>query len=313
MSASRAKSRLRGRGDRHRLPERHRVLLNLLSALGGSAPRLDFQKILFLYCQEGDGNGLYEFVPYKYGAFSFTSYADYRKLATRGWVAENPERWVLTEEGRKIVSKSPCEETASFVENLNGLRGDALVAETYRRFPYYAVRSEIVGRVLSGDEDARQRVDQEKKTVVSWPLLTIGYEGRSFEEYLNMLIQAGVNVLCDVRRNPVSRKYGFSQRTLEHACDGIGIRYEHLPQLGVASDERAGLDTQEDYAALFKRYKRYTLSRQRPALNTILDWIEGGASVALTCYERLPEECHRHCVAHALEQISGGEYSARHL
>lgn len=288
-------------------------MLQLLSALGGSATRLDFQKILFLYCQDYNGNGLYDFVPYKYGAFSFTSYADYRKLATGGWITEDKERWVLTDEGRKIASALPREKIATFVKGLKGLRGDSLVAETYRRFPYYAIRSEILARVLKNDQVALQRVNEEKTEEAHWPLLTIGYEGRSLEAYLNMLIQAGVNILCDVRKNPVSRKYGFSQGTLRNACDGVGIRYEHFPQLGIASDERTALDTQEDYDALFKRYKRNTLPKQGKALHTILEWIRRGDSVALTCYERSPEQCHRHCVADALEQISSGEYPAQHL
>lgn len=313
MSAPKARSRSRGRGDWHRLPERQRILLQLLCALDGSATRLDFQKILFLYCQDCDDKGLYDFVPYKYGAFSFTSYADYRKLATRGWITEDNERWVLTDKGRKIASAVLGEEIATFVKGLKGLRGDSLVAETYRRFPYYAIRSEVLERVLKGDQVALKRVEEERTVVTRWPLLTIGYEGRSLEAYLNTLIQAGANILCDVRKNPVSRKYGFSQGTLRNACGGVGIRYEHFPQLGIASDERTALDTQEDYDALFKRYKRNTLPKQGKALNAILEWIRGGASVALTCYERLPEQCHRHCVAEALEEISSGEYPAQHL
>ena len=55
------------------LLERQKQLLALLHALGGRAARLDFQKLLFLYCQEPGSKGTYEFVPYKFGAFSFTS------------------------------------------------------------------------------------------------------------------------------------------------------------------------------------------------------------------------------------------------
>ena len=55
---------------------RQRQLLALLHAFGGHERNLDFQKLLFLYCQEPDAAGAYEFVPYKYGAFSFTSCAD---------------------------------------------------------------------------------------------------------------------------------------------------------------------------------------------------------------------------------------------
>jgi hypothetical protein len=43
--------------------ERQRLLLRLLDALGGAAGSLDFQKPLFLYCQESGSTGAYEFVP----------------------------------------------------------------------------------------------------------------------------------------------------------------------------------------------------------------------------------------------------------
>ena len=54
------------------------------------------------------------------------------------------------------------------------------------------------------------------------------------EAYLNLLSVDGVTVLCDVRRNPLSRKYGCSKRALESGCTAVGIRYAHLPQLGIA-------------------------------------------------------------------------------
>jgi len=35
--------------------------------------------------------------------------------------------------------------------------------------------------------------------------------------------------------------------------------------------------------------------------------------VALTCFERLPQQCHRHCVAEALEHLGGAKLKAHHL
>lgn len=133
-------------------------------------------------------------------------------------------------------------------------------------------------------------------------LFTIGYEGRSLERYLNLLIRAGVSTLCDVRRNPLSRKYGFSKKTLSGACDGVGIRYEHLPELGIASEERRQLETQDDYDALFERYESTSLPSQEESVGQIAAWIRDGAAVALTCFEAEPHRCHRHCVAEAVER-----------
>jgi uncharacterized protein (DUF488 family) len=143
--------------------------------------------------------------------------------------------------------------------------------------------------------------------------VTIGYEGRSLESYLNELLRDGVTMLCDVRRNPLSRKYGFSKGTLSKACEGVGILYEHLPELGIASEQRQELHTQADYDALFAEYERENLPQQRAALDKIQGWVAAGERVALTCFEHLPRQCHRHCVAEALEQMSGAKLRAHHL
>ena len=121
---------------------------------------------------------------------------------------------------------------------------------------------------------------------------------------MNQLLCASVTLLCDVRRNPLSRKYGFSKSTLRKACEGVDIRYEHLPELGIASEERRDLKTQADYDALFATYERNDLPQHKPALEKIGSWIGQGERVALTCYEAQPNQCHRHCVSEAVEQIT---------
>lgn len=292
---------------------RQRQLLQLLDALGGSAKNLDFQKLLFLYCQELTSGRPYDFVPYKYGAFSFTSYADRRKLVERGLLTNDENSWRLTDEGRDTVGGTSDVPLKAFVRQYRSRRGDALVAEAYRRFPYYAIRSEIADRVLAHDQDALDRIRAARPKPDGPSLHTIGYEGHTLESYLNILICSGVTVLCDVRRNPISRKYGFSKMTLSRACDGVGVRYEHMPELGIASEQRQGLDSQEDYDALFADYKRRWLPMQTEALNRIQDGIHNGDRVALTCYEHLPQQCHRHCVANALEARFGTDFGTTHL
>lgn len=282
------------------LLSRQKRLLALLKALGGSVNSRDFQKLLFLYCQEEFQPAPYEFVPGKFGAFSFTSHGDRRRLVERGLISDDEHRWMLTDAGRRTTAIADAS-LADFVARYRRLRGDGLVAETYRRYPYYAIRSEIAGEVLAGDVAALRRIRRSRPPRHSG-LATVGYEGSTLEGYLNRLLRAGVSLLCDVRRNPLSRKYGFSKRALATACEGVGMRYEHMPQLGVPSEDRRTLKTRADYDALFERYVRGTLPRQRRAIETIRTWIEAGDLVALTCYERSPTECHRHCVAHAVER-----------
>ena len=310
MALSRAKSDAR---TALALSERQRLLLRLLEALGGKAGSLDFQKLLFLYCQEEDPTGPYQFVPYRFGAFSFTSYADRRKLVERGLLADDKDDWRLTEGGSKAIGGMTDLPLAAFARRHRDLRGDALVVVTYRRFPYYATRSEIAERVLRGDSEALGRIKAARPTGRPAAVSTIGYEGRGLEEYLNELLRSGVTLLCDVRRNPMSRKYGFAKSTLSKGCEGVGVRYEHLPELGIASEQRQRLETQADYDVLFAEYERDSLPLQTAALERIKGWVDSGERVALTCYERLPQQCHRHCVAEALEGTFGKGLTARHL
>lgn len=286
----------------------------MLDAMNAPVSNLDFQKLLFLYTKECEKEPSYEFVPYKFGGFSFTSYADKRRMIESGLLVQDDQQWELTEAGRKVARQNAVHPlvVASFCRRHRSLRGNSLIAEQYRRFPYYATRSEILNSVLT-DGESRKRVEEARPKKSMPGLLTIGYEGRSLEAYLNLLIQNSVTVLCDVRRNPLSRKYGFSKSTLSKACEGVGIRYEHLPELGIDSDERRDLQTQADYDALFASYERYDLPKQGKSLAEILAWVEVGERVALTCYEALPCQCHRHCVAEALEHTNNVKLKVRHL
>ncbi|MBU3666215.1 MAG: DUF488 domain-containing protein [Chthoniobacterales bacterium] len=297
------------------LYERQKHLLALLDALGGDVGGQDYQKLLFLYCQEPGVEAPYEFVPYRFGGFSFTSYADKRRLIERGLLADDERAWRLTPEGKvqAKVATSLRMGLDRFAQTHAALRGDALVAEAYRRHPYYATRSEIAGRVLASDAAALRAIETARPAATAPGLCTIGYEGSTLENYLNRLLRAGVTLLCDVRRNPLSRKYGFSKGTLSHACENVGIRYEHLPELGIASDQRRELNTQEDYDALFEVYERESLPHQAAPLARIRSWINEGYRVALTCFEKLPHQCHRHCVAEALEQVDPQRLKPLHL
>lgn len=295
--------------------DRQKRLLALVDALGGEVGNLDFQKLLFLYCREVEEQPAYEFVPYKFGGFSFTSYADKRRLTEQGLLADEERFWKLTPQGRTVAKVPPMVRVGMdrFARAKTNLRGDPLVAEAYRRHPYYATRSEMAARLFAADAAARAAIEAARPPRGKPGVSTIGYEGSTLEGYLNRLLHVGVTLLCDVRRNPLSRKYGFSKSTLSKGCEGVGIRYEHLPELGIASEERRELHTQADYDALFAAYERDSLPQQGAALAKIRGWVKEGHHVALTCYEAEACQCHRHSVAEALESEFGVSFSPRHL
>jgi hypothetical protein len=156
------------------LLKRQVALLALLRVMGGRSSKLDFQKLLFLYCQERDKDAPYDFVPHRFGAFSFTSYADRRRLIDRGLLVSDVQDWVLTEAGREAVPDDApyLESMGDFARRWRRVASDALVAETYRRFPYFATRSEIASRVLLHEQDALARIDEARPAIGPAGLVT---------------------------------------------------------------------------------------------------------------------------------------------
>jgi ParB/RepB/Spo0J family partition protein len=130
---------------------------------------------------------------------------------------------------------------------------------------------------------------------------TIGYSQRRWEQVAELLQLAEVNVLVDARRNAVSQyKPEFSKVNIESAIFSTGIRYWHVPELGIGSEDRADLGETHDYDGLFTTYgervNSKTLTRTfGDKLNT--------HRIAFLCVELDPETCHRHRIALLLEEM----------
>jgi uncharacterized protein (DUF488 family) len=144
-------------------------------------------------------------------------------------------------------------------------------------------------------------------------LFTIGYEGVSLEEYLNKLIINGIKVLCDVRKNSLSMKYGFSKTQLQKACEGVGIKYKHIPDLGIDSDKRQELNTQTDYNNLFTIYLNDILTKTRSQQEDIIELLKTYKRVALTCFEANIHQCHRKHLAEAIVNLPHFKYELKHI
>src|SRR5581483_9221963 len=133
-------------------------------------------------------------------------------------------------------------------------------------------------------------------------LFTLGYEGLSIDAYLNLLIMHHVALLVDVRKNPWSRKYGFSKKQLLGFTDFAGIGYHHLPALGIPSAMRHHLDTERAYQELFEHYTNYILPEQQGAIEQLKHFLIEADHVALICFESNPQFCHRHKITEHLLQ-----------
>lgn len=132
-------------------------------------------------------------------------------------------------------------------------------------------------------------------------LTTIGYERRERDELVDLLVDAGVEVLVDVRATPRSRKPGLSKRRLAQALEQAGIDYVHEPWLGVPREHREAFRAgdPETVAA----YRRRLTSDGSEAVARVAG-LAAERDVALLCYERDEERCHRRLVAEAVVSLA---------
>ncbi len=295
-----------------KLYNRQRLLLSLIQSFGGRLANIDLQKYLFLYTQICQKEKSYEFVPYKYGGFSFQSYADRRKLTELGFLSD-AENWLLSDDTDyfSTLKSEEARKLSLFVEKYKNLKGNNLVREVYIKFPYYATNSEIADSLLNDNE--LQKINDALPKENGMCFFTIGYEGTSFENYLNRLIKNNIVLLCDVRKNPISRKFGFSQKKLSETLENLGIKYAHLPNLGIVSNKRKTLNTKADYNKLFNEYEKTTLKNNNHALQELYNLLIENKRIAITCFEADVCMCHRGRIAKALQNMPNWNIETHHI
>lgn len=291
---------------------RRKVILALLQRFNARLDKIRLQKLIFLISQ-GQKDPVYEFIPYKFGCFSYSLSADLSAMVRNGQLTESEDQYSkvdgidyfgqLRAEDRKFLS--------SVKAAYGGFSNDELMRYTYLKFPFYAINSVKAPELLTRNE--LQEVGRMRPRGTDTILFTIGYEGISFEQYLIRLIQNDVRVLVDVRNNPVSMKFGFSKGQLKRACENLGIRYMHIPEVGITSDKRQKLNSQADYDNLFARYKADNLPQTVKFQDEIFKVLKEHARIALTCFEANICQCHRKPLAEAISERSGFQYQLKHI
>lgn len=262
---------------------RQKTLLALLKQASRPVKRTELTKWAFLLRQEsasGGGSAFYDFVPYHYGPFSFSLYQEAGKLENQGYLAAvGDNAWTLG----SVESPAPDDakvavDIRSIIQRFGRSNIETLLDYVYERYPAYTVHSK------------RKRLAE--KPLAPLGVYTAGYEGRSVDAFLNRLVEVGIRHLIDVRMNPIARRYGFHRSTLNRLCEGLGIRYSHVPALGIHSAKRKSLETKDDYEALFGDYRATTLREETTAIDQVASWVRESPSV-LVCMEAEPCSCHR--------------------
>lgn len=124
-------------------------------------------------------------------------------------------------------------------------------------------------------------------------IYTLGYQGLTSQFYSKALVDAGVNLVIDVRENPWSYRSEYIGAILKRELATAGIDYEHWRALGNPAAIRK---TAKTAAQCLRRYTTH-LARQ-PQVTDLLaekvlqEW-KNGRRICLTCFEKDVDGCHR--------------------
>lgn len=291
---------------------RRKVILALLQLFDGSLDKIRLQKLLFLFTQR-QAKAEYDFVPYKYGCYSYSAHADLTTMVSKKILDSNENTYTKKDRTEYLKDLKPDDKKflLEVKKHYGRMSSRALMKHTYLNYPFFATRSEVAADILS--EKELEKVEASKPKGNKTILFTIGYEGISLEQYLVRLVKNDVKVLVDVRNNPLSMKYGFSKSQLNKYCGYLGIHYEHFPEVGIRSEQRQELNSQKDYDKLFSAYRKKNLSTTTQSQNEILDLLKKHKRIALTCFEANICQCHRKHLAEAIENLSGFSFEVKHI
>jgi uncharacterized protein (DUF488 family) len=167
----------------------------------------------------------------------------------------------------------------------------------------------VVNSVLKLPEKTK---DEQKQSKLAWnsehctstpDFYTIGYSGRSINDFIDTLKNEDIATLVDIRFVPVSRfKPEFSKNNLKRSLENNGINYLHKPDWGVPRDIRAfsiGKRTREDIWVWYDANILPNVVKRN--LDDFFNSMEH--PIALMCVEYDPRECHRHRLFLGLERL----------
>lgn len=131
---------------------------------------------------------------------------------------------------------------------------------------------------------------------------TVGHSTRSAEEFREILLAHGIQVLVDVRSFPGSRRYPqFNRAALADSLQQVGIEYRHEPRLGGRRTPRKDSHNTAWKNASFRAYADHMESEEfRKGVKDLLE-LAANARTAVMCAEALWWRCHRRLISDYLK------------
>ena len=277
------------------------MLLFLLRMAGGEASKLQLMKWSFLISKTSPsrgGDSFYEFLPYRFGPYSFCLENEMTHLRRQSLVRLQGDKiWRLTLHGAQEASKLSNRLSGDVdhtIRSYGFMKTGELIDHVYAEYPWFTINCDAVKKRALRRPTAETRV------------YTIGYSGFSIDGFLDSLMRSGISRLIDVRNNPSSRKYGFSKKRLSGLCDSVSIEYRSFPQLGIPHEQRRSASSDSEYRKLFNSYRREIVMEQDSAVDSVYSLLQQKPSV-LMCVESDPEQCHRSHLAKVISDKGIGE------
>ncbi len=146
-------------------------------------------------------------------------------------------------------------------------------------------------------------------------LCTIGFAGKTAQEFFALLKEAGVERLIDIRQNRGGQLSGYAKHPdLPYFLHEIArITYVHEPLLAPAPELLKTYRKTKDWPGYETDFLRLMKDRGVPE---ILDTSSWASKCVLLCSEAGPEKCHRRLVADLIAarwRGQGNEVEIRHL
>lgn len=134
-------------------------------------------------------------------------------------------------------------------------------------------------------------------------IYTVGYEGLDIDAFMSLLAENDIETVVDVREMPLSRKPGFSKKSLEAVLNLSGREYVHMVALGCPKPIRDRYREDGNWKRYTEGFLKY-LATQDDAVAE-LSALAATSTCALLCYEADCNFCHRSMVANAVKQYAG--------
>ncbi len=146
-------------------------------------------------------------------------------------------------------------------------------------------------------------------------LCTIGFAGKTAQEFFALLKEAGVERLIDIRQNRGGQLSGYAKHPeLAYFLQEIArITYVHEPLLAPAPELLKSYRKTRDWPGYETRFLQLMKDRGVPQTLDTSIW---SSKCVLLCSEAGPEKCHRRLVADLVAGYwrgQGHEVEIRHL